>query len=89
MPDTFWLPVPEHLLGSTQTSHLEQCGPFCLAIILDDFSSSMRLELLLRPRMSLHCSCFAMADKKQREFALNFWDNALAAIEGPQHDKQH
>ncbi len=86
LPGTYWLMLPAALQTSAQSAHSASCGPFCLAILLDDITASLKLELLVRPRMTLHCSCFAVVDKKQREFALAFWDSAIAAARGKKHD---
>lgn len=79
LPGTYWLPMPPELLSPEQSAHQAGCGPYCLAIVLED--NALRLELLLRARQTLHCSCVAMAQPRQRQFALAFWDSMLASLE--------
>lgn len=75
MTGIFWLDLPPDLMSEAQRGH-EQCGPFCFAVELEE--EALRLELLVRSRSNLHCSCIAYATPVQREFALKFIDTLLA-----------
>ena len=90
LPGAYWLPVPEDLLNAGQKEHLSACGPYCLALLLEEGDRELKLELLVRACNNLHCPCIQMADKQQRDMALNFWDSLLAALyheerNGPGH----
>lgn len=70
----FWLPVPQDLLAKTQLEH-QDCGPFHFAIDLGE--DSIRFEMLVRAKATLHCNCTAYATSGQRDFLLNFVDRLL------------
>lgn len=72
---TFWLPLPDELLSAEQFAHRATCGPYCYSIIVEE--GSVTLELLVRSRSTLHCSCIAFATPAQREFLLQFLDRML------------
>lgn len=74
MEGIFWLDLPRDLIAEAQMDH-EQCGPFCFAVELED--EALRLELLVRSRSNMHCSCIAYATPAQRDFALQFFDTML------------
>lgn len=72
--DLFWLLLPETLYSDTQSEH-KQCQPFCFAVNLS--LSQVDFELLIRSRQILRCSCISYADKKQRDYILDFADRML------------
>ena len=75
MSGIFWFELPDDLLGEAQRGH-EQCGPFYLAVEIDD--KRVCFELLIRSQSNLHCSCIAYATATQRQFVLDFIDTMLA-----------
>ena len=70
----YWMTVPQDLLGEAQQGH-EKCGPFCVAVELEE--ETIRFELLVRSQANLHCSCIAHATPAQRDFVLRFVDTML------------
>jgi len=70
----YWMAVPQDLLAEAQQGH-EQCGPFCVAVELEE--ETIRFELLIRSQTNLHCSCIAYATPAQRDFVLRFVDTML------------
>lgn len=78
--EIFWLPVPKALLSDEQREHAD-CGPHCVALELGpDWIS---LELLVRARNNLHCSCIAYANSAQREHCIEFLDKLLRDLDIP------
>ena len=75
MDGMFWLNVPEDLEAESQQGH-EDCRPFCFGFELT--RDRMIMELLVRSRSNMHCSCIAYATKTQRDFALAFLDTMFA-----------
>ncbi len=70
----FWLPLPENILSDIQKEHAE-CGPFFLAIELQD--DYVNFELLVRSQTNLHCNCIGFATVEQRQFVLEFIDRLI------------
>ncbi len=72
--DVFWLNIPENLYTDTQKEHSE-CPPFYFAVNLSE--ERVDFELLIRSRQILRCSCIHYADRRQREYILNYADQML------------
>ena len=75
MAGIFWIELPDDLLAEKQRGH-DQCGPFYLAVEIDE--KRVCFELLVRSKTNLHCSCIAHATEAQRQFVLDFIDRMLA-----------
>lgn len=69
-----WFVLPTHLHSDAQQGH-DDCGPFYLAVELEN--SRVCFELLVRSTTNLHCSCIAYATPVQRQFILDFIDKML------------
>lgn len=70
----YWLVLPPDLLGEAQQGH-DACGPFYLAVELEE--TRLCFELLVRSTANLHCHCITYADPAQRQFVLEFIDRML------------
>jgi len=68
----FYVPIPEEFLGEEQREHLDSCGPFFLPLETGD--GWIRLELLVRARQILRCSCVAYANGAMREHMIDTLD---------------
>ncbi len=77
--DIYWLTLPEDLLTPEQCQHLEHCGPFVASIELGD--AWMKIELLIRGRGKLRCSCIGLATPEQRDWVLDQIDVMLRDLE--------
>ncbi len=75
MAGIFWIELPDDLWSEAQHGH-EQCGPFYLAVVIDE--KRVCFELLVRSKTNLHCSCITHATDTQRQFVLDFIDRMLA-----------
>lgn len=74
MAGVFWLELPEDLWAEAQQGH-ETCGPFYFGIDLG--RDKLIVELLVRSKSNLHCTCIAYATPAQREFLWGFVDTML------------
>lgn len=92
MDQLYWLDVPKELLTQEQNSHWDCCGPYSMGIEVVgevDFNGRtpgsagpmLTLELLVRARNKLHCSCIAYATPDQRRFAIDFLDKLLRELD--------
>lgn len=90
----YWLDVPEELLSPEQREHLESCGPFSMGLeAIDEFGQAGRapgcegrmlaLEMLVRSRNKLRCSCIAYATPEQRAYAIEFLDGLFRELDIP------
>lgn len=75
----YYLPVPEDLLNDEQKEHMDECGPFFMA--LEAMETSIKVELLVRARNKIRCSCVAYADARQRNHMLDYLDKFIADLE--------
>lgn len=75
MAGIFWVELPNDLLAEAQRGH-EQCGPFYLAVEIEE--KRICFELLVRSKTNLHCTCIAYATGVQRQFVLDLIDRMLA-----------
>ncbi|MDA3835361.1 MAG: hypothetical protein PF495_18440, partial [Spirochaetales bacterium] len=74
MDGMFWLNLPHDLESEVQVSHVD-CGPFCFGFELT--RNKVIVELLVRSKKNMHCSCIAHATAGQRDFVLTFLDKML------------
>ncbi len=70
----YWLTLTDDLLSEEQHEH-DECGPYYLAVELDE--TRLTFELLVRSTSNLHCSCITYATPTQRQFVLDFIDRML------------
>jgi len=77
--DIFWFEVPQELLTDTQKEHAGECGPYVFPLETGD--TWLMLELLIRPRNTLHCSCIAYASEAQRTHVIQRLEAILQELE--------
>ncbi|QJB57710.1 hypothetical protein [Pseudodesulfovibrio sp. zrk46] len=79
----YYLPMSEELLQQEQKDHLDECGPYFMALELVDGISEkqVRLELLVRGRNKLRCSCVTYATAEQRKHMIEYLDQFLDELE--------
>ncbi len=75
--DIFWVMLPGELYSDTQREH-KQCRPFCFAVNLS--YKQVDFELLIRSRRILRCACIRYADKKQRDYIIEYADRMLEEL---------
>lgn len=78
MPGLYWVNVSEDLLDETQFQH-KSCQPFYFAIEVGN--NCMKIELLIRSRKRLRCSCIKYANEAQRNFILHFADKLIKDLD--------
>jgi hypothetical protein len=74
----YWIPVEPALLTVTQTEHVA-CGPFYMAVELQE--GAITCELLVRSRSRVRCSCIAYATTSQRNWAIGLIDDLFAELD--------
>lgn len=79
MESLFWLPVPEAMLSPVQREHATDCGPYVLALELEEHS--LRLELLVRARGRLRCDCVHYAGPELRAHMIAYLEQLLADLQ--------
>lgn len=75
----YYIPIPEDRLGPEQKEHGESCGPFFLPLETGD--GWIRLELLVRARQILRCSCVAYANPGLREHMIDLLDSLIKELD--------
>ncbi len=80
LDDLYWLPAPQELLNQEQREHTD-CGPHCLALELGP--DWLKLELLVRARNRIRCSCIAYAGPRLREHMIDWLDSLLKELDIP------
>ncbi|MDR2124093.1 MAG: hypothetical protein LBP38_03810 [Desulfovibrio sp.] len=72
------LPVPERMLSRVQTDHLQECGPYCLA--LEVGGGSIHMELLVRGLGRITCECVAFAPEPLRNYMIKYLEEMLTDL---------
>lgn len=81
MQGIFWLNLPQDLLNEEQRDHASECGPHAFSIELGE--DSVTLELLVRGRGRMRCSCVAYADADQRAWGIKTLDAMFKELDIP------
>jgi hypothetical protein len=81
MDGIYFLPVPADLLSPEQAAHAPECGPHILALEVLPDHAGLKLELLVRGRGRLRCSCVTYADAAQRAWAMDFLDTCIKELD--------
>lgn len=80
----YYLPLPENLLDPEQVGHLEECGPFMMALEVVDRpgdTHDLKLELLVRAKGRMRCSCVKYADARQRAYMMELLDTFISELD--------
>ncbi|MBW1615503.1 MAG: hypothetical protein JRJ49_03015 [Deltaproteobacteria bacterium] len=67
--------LDEKLLNKEQKEHEKECGPFYFAVEIDNMGISF--EFLVRAKNKIRCSCIRYADKKQRDWLIDYVDATI------------
>ena len=78
---TYFLPVPENLLDEEQKEHADECGPHVYGIEVE--YDKIRLELLIRAKSKIRCSCVKYANPEQRLYAIEYLDKFIKDLDIP------
>lgn len=71
----FYIPVPDNILQPEQAEHHGECGPYFMA--LEILPGCLKMELLVRARNKMRCSCVAYANKEQRNHMMDYLDEFI------------
>ncbi len=82
----YYLPLPAELLQPEQKAHLDECGPYFMALEVVEGASEMsecqiRMELLVRSRNKMRCSCITYATPPQRQHMIDYLDQFIEELE--------
>lgn len=79
----FYIPLPEGLLQQEQKDHLGECGPYMLAleVIRDIAGNSLKMELLVRARNKIRCSCVCYCTPEQRAHMMDYLDTFIKDLD--------
>lgn len=82
----YYLPMPEEVLQPEQKEHLGECGPYFMALEIvegpsDMSESQLKLELLVRGRNKMRCSCISYATPPQRKHMIDYLDQFIEELE--------
>lgn len=77
--DIYYLPLPDALLNEEQKDHLEECGPYFMALesVWSPDAGTLKMELLVRGRQKIRCSCVCYPNPQQRDHMLNYLDDFI------------
>ncbi len=81
LDDIYFIPFPMEMLNDEQTEHLPECGPYVL--ILETGPSFVKLELLIRGKGKLRCSCISYCTPEQRKQMIDFLDDFIRELDIP------
>ncbi len=81
MEGMFWLDLPADLYSDEQREHTADCGPYSLG--LETGEDWICVELLVRARNRIRCSCVAYADAGQRAWVMDEVDRTLRELDIP------
>ncbi len=82
MDGIWYMPLPDDMLEAEQREHLTECGPHILAVEAVD-ESTLQMELLVRARGKLRCSCVCYASPRQREAMIERLDSLIRELDIP------
>lgn len=80
----YYLPLPEKLLQQEQIDHLDECGPYFMAletVRTPHEEHHIRMELLVRSRNKIRCSCVTYATQPQRQHMIDYLDQFIEELE--------
>ncbi|CCH47955.1 hypothetical protein [Pseudodesulfovibrio piezophilus] len=79
----YYLPLPDELLQQEQETHANECGPYFMALefLTDRGVNQLRLELLVRAKNKMRCSCVSYATSDQRKHMIEYLDQFLDELE--------
>lgn len=81
----YYLPVDEKFLTDDQREHLDDCGPYFMALEVEVPAMSetghLRMEMLVRARNRLRCGCLCYAAPGLREHMVDYLDTFVRELD--------
>ena len=74
----YWLPVPREMLTPIQVEHFASCGPYCLALEVDQ--NAVHMELLVRGMGRIRCDCLSFASQELRNHMIAYLEGMLTSL---------
>jgi len=81
LDDIYFIPFPREMLNDEQVEHLGECGPYVL--VLETGPHTLKMELLVRGKGRLRCSCISYCTPDQRNQMIDFLDNFVRELDIP------
>lgn len=83
--DIYYIPVPEDMLEDEQKEHMDDCGPYFVALeVIDNVETkAFKMELLVRARNRMRCSCVKYASTELRNRMIDFMDDFIRELDIP------
>jgi hypothetical protein len=83
LDDIYYLPLPVEMLQPEQRDHMDACGPYFMALetIRNGAGNQIRLELLVRGKQKIRCSCVCYATPPQRKHMIEYLDQFIEELE--------
>ena len=78
LPGIYKLPVPRGMLNQAREEHFESCGPYYMALEVDE--DWIKLEFLVRSGEKIRCSCVGYASNELREHMIGYIDELLLEL---------
>lgn len=78
----YYIPLPDDMLEQEQIDHMDEDGPFFLALeaIKAVSGNQLKMELLVRARKKIRCSCVCYCSAKQRKHMIEYLDNFISEL---------
>ncbi len=77
----YYIPFPMEMLNDEQQQHFPECGPYILALEIG--KDWIKLELLIRGKGKLRCSCISYCTPEQRHQMIDFLDSFIHELDIP------
>lgn len=74
----FWVEIPKELLNEIQSRHIE-CQTYFFAVEMG--VDWIRVELFIRSKKGLHCTCQSLCTPRQRDFIFSFIDKMIEDLD--------
>ena len=74
----YWLPVPREMLTPAQAEHFDSCGPYCLALEVEE--NAVHMELLVRGMGRISCGCLSFASQELRNSMIDYLEGMLKEL---------
>ena len=78
MEGMYWLPVGQSHLSAVQREHVQDCGPYAMALEVTE--DALQLELLVRARNKIRCECVHYASPELEAHMMRYVDDTLRQL---------
>lgn len=81
----YYVPVSDDMLEDEQREHMDECGPYFVAVeVIDNVETkAFKMELLVRARNRMRCSCVRYATPQVRNRLIDYLDEFIRELDIP------